>query len=60
MFILFVIVVLILLLGGGIGWRSGNTGLAWGGGGLLGLVLVIFLLLWLFGGLGGGVSVPVR
>ena len=46
-----IIVVLILLLGGG-GYyghsRYGGRGL----GGVLGLVLVVMLVLWLFGGLG--------
>jgi uncharacterized membrane protein YccC len=46
-----IIVLVILLLGGGGGYygysRYGGSGL----GGVLGLVLVILLLLWFFGGL---------
>ena len=46
-----IIVVVILLLGGGGGYygyrRYGGAGL----GGTLGLVLLIFLVLWLFGAL---------
>ncbi len=46
-----IVVVLILLLGGGGGYygysRYGGSGL----GGVLGLVLVVVLALWLFGGL---------
>lgn len=44
-----IIIVVILLLGGGGGYyahgRYGGTGL----GGVLGLVVLIFVLLWLFG-----------
>jgi len=46
-----IIVVIILLLGGGGGYygynRYGGAGL----GGALGLVLIILLVLWLFGGI---------
>ncbi len=46
-----IIVVLILLLGGGGGYygysRYGGSGL----GGVLGLILVVVVALWLFGGL---------
>jgi hypothetical protein len=53
--VIVVIVVLVLLLGGGGGyygrrarWRGPRVG-----GGLLGLILIILLLLWLTGNLGG-------
>lgn len=43
---------LILLLGGGGGYygynRYGSSGLGW----VLGLVLIVLLVLWLFGGVG--------
>lgn len=46
-----IIVLVVLLLGGGGGYygynRYGGTGL----GGALGLVLVVFLVVWFFGGL---------
>lgn len=49
-----IIVLLIILLGGGGGYygysRYGGRGL----GGVLGLVLTILIVLWLFGVLGGG------
>ena len=48
------IIVLVLLLLGGGGFYGSRTG--WGGphyGGLLGLVLVILLVLWLTGNIGG-------
>ena len=48
---LLIVVVLILLLGGGGGYygysRYGGSGL----GGVIGLVLIVCLVLWLFGGL---------
>lgn len=51
-----IIVLLVLLLGGGGGYyahgRYGSAGL----GGVLGLVLIIFLALWFFGMLGGMVA----
>ena len=53
---LVIVLLVILLLGGGgyYGHRSyGNTGL----GGVLGLALVIVLVLWLMGAIGGA---PVR
>jgi hypothetical protein len=47
--VLILVVILILsLLGGGYGFRSGNTVLG-AGGGLLGLILVILLILALLG-----------
>jgi hypothetical protein len=49
-----IIVLLVLLLGGG-GFYGSRAG--WGGphfGGLLGLVLLILVILWLTGNLGGG------
>jgi Protein of unknown function (DUF3309) len=52
---LIIIVLLVLLLGGGGGYygrRSGWRGPHYGGG-LLGLVLLILLVLWLTGNLGG-------
>lgn len=55
MSIILIIVLLVLLLGGGgayygprAGWRGPHYG-----GGLLGLVLLILLVLWLTGNLGG-------
>ena len=52
---LIIIVLLVLLLGGGGGYygrRKGWRGPRYGGG-LLGLVLLILLVLWLTGNLGG-------
>ena len=56
MSIILIVIVLVLLLGGGAayygpraGWRGPHYG-----GGLLGLVLLILLILWLTGNLGGG------
>ncbi len=53
-----IIVLLVLLLGGGGGLYYGPRA-GWGaphyGGGLLGLVLLILLILWLAGNLGGPV-----
>jgi len=55
--LILLIVVLILLFGGGGGYYYGR-GANWGpshyGGGLLGLVMIIFLVLWLTGNLGAG------
>jgi Protein of unknown function (DUF3309) len=48
---LLIIVVLILLLGGGGGYYGYNRYGGRGLGGVLGLVLVIMLAVWLFGGL---------
>ena len=49
-----IIVVLVLLFGGGGGYYAhrsyGGTGL----GGVLGVVVLVLLALWLFGGLGMG------
>jgi hypothetical protein len=45
-----IIVLLVLLLGGG-GFGYSRWGYA-GGGGILGLILVVFLILWLLGALG--------
>ena len=54
---LILIIVLVLLFGGGGGVYYGR-GAGWGtphyGGGLLGLVLMIFLILWLAGNIDGG------
>lgn len=50
--LLVVLILLILMLGGGYGWRN-----EWGPnqfGGLLGTVLVIVLILWLLGMVGSG------
>ncbi len=48
-FVLIRFVILVLaVLGGGYGFRSGNNVLA-GGGGLVGLVLVILIVLFLMG-----------
>jgi hypothetical protein len=47
--VLILVVILVLsLLGGGYGFRSGNTILG-AGGGLLGLILVVLLILALLG-----------
>lgn len=54
--LIIVIIVLVLLLGGGGGYygrRSGWRGPHFGGG-ALGLILLILLVLWLTGNLGGG------
>ena len=55
--LIILIVVLVLLFGGGGGYYYGR-GAGWGGphygGGLLGLVLMILLILWLTGNIGGG------
>ena len=49
-----IIIVLVLILGGGGGYyahgRYGGTGL----GGVLGIVVLVLVALWLFGGLGIG------
>jgi hypothetical protein len=54
---LILIIVLVLLFGGGGGYYYGR-GAGWGaphfGGGLLGLVLIVLLVLWVTGNLGGG------
>jgi hypothetical protein len=54
--LILVVVLLVLLLGGGGAYYGPRWG--WGaphyGGGLLGLVLLIVLILWLAGNLGGG------
>jgi hypothetical protein len=56
--LILLIVVLVLLFGGGGGYYYGR-GAGWGGphygGGLLGLVLIILLILWLTGNIGGPV-----
>lgn len=55
MSLLLIIIVLVLLLGGGGAWYGPRAG--WRGpqyGGLLGLVLIILLVLFLTGNLGGG------
>jgi hypothetical protein len=53
--ILLIVIVLVLLFGGGGAYYGRGAG--WGtphyGGGLLGLVLLILLILWLTGNLGG-------
>jgi len=53
MSIVLVVIVLVLLLGGGGGYyahgRYGGAGL----GGVLGLVILVLVVLWLFGGLSG-------
>jgi hypothetical protein len=46
--LILVVILLLSLLGGGYGFRSGNTVLG-AGGGLLGLILVILLILALLG-----------
>jgi hypothetical protein len=54
--LIIVIVVLVLLFGGGGGYYYGHRS-GWGtphyGGGLVGLVLIVLLILWLTGNLGG-------
>jgi len=47
--ILIIILLLVLLGGGGFGYRRWGYG---GAGSVLGLVLVVFLVLWFLGGLG--------
>jgi len=51
------IIVLVLLFGGGGGYYYGRNA-GWGtphySGGLLGLVLIVLLILWLSGNVGGG------
>jgi Cupin domain/Protein of unknown function (DUF3309) len=58
--LILLIVILVILLGGGGGYYYGR-GAGWGGphygGGLLGLVLIILLILWLTGNLGGGMRI---
>lgn len=49
-----IIVVLILLLGGGGGYYGYNRYGGRGLGGVLGLVVMILIVLWLGGTLGGG------
>jgi hypothetical protein len=55
--LILVIIVLLLLFGGGGGYYYGR-GAGWGtphyGGGMLGLPLIILLLLWITGNIGGG------
>ena len=55
--LILLIVVLVLLFGGGGGYYYGR-GAGWGiphyGGGLFSLVLIILLILWLTGNIGGG------
>jgi len=57
--LILLIIVIVLLFGGGGGYYYGR-GAGWGaphyGGGLLGLVLIILLILWLTGNLGGPVT----
>jgi Protein of unknown function (DUF3309) len=54
-----IVVLLVLLFGGGGGYYYGRSA-GWGaphfGGGLLGLVLIIGLILWLTGNMGGGMG----
>ena len=54
--LILLIIVLVLLFGGGGGYYYGR-GAGWGapdyGGGLIGLVLIVVLLLWLTGNMGG-------
>lgn len=58
--LILLIIVLVLLLGGGGGYYYGR-GAGWGtphyGGGLLGLVLIVLLILWLTGHMGGGMMI---
>jgi hypothetical protein len=55
--LILLIVVLVLLFGGGGGYYYGR-GAGWGGpqygSGLLGLIVILVLILWLTGNLGGG------
>ncbi len=46
-----IIVVLVLLLGGGGGYYGYNRWGGVGGSSVFGLVVVLFLVIWLFGGL---------
>ena len=58
--LILLIIVLVLLFGGGGGYYYGR-GAGWGtphfGGGLLGLVLIVVLILWLSGHMGGGMMI---
>ena len=58
--LILLIVVPVLLVGGGGGYYYGR-GTGWGGrhygGGLLGLALIVLLVLWLTGNLGGGMMI---
>lgn len=58
--VILLIIVLLLLFGGGGGYYYGR-GAGWGaphyGGGLLGLVLIVLLILWLTGHMGGGMMI---
>jgi hypothetical protein len=58
--VILIIVLVVLLLGGGgayLGPRAGWRGPHYGGG-VLGLVLIILLILWLTGNLGGRHVLP--
>ena len=58
--LIFLIVVLVLVAGGGGGYYYGR-GAGWStphyGGGLLGLGLAVFVILWLTGHMGGGTMI---
>jgi hypothetical protein len=57
------IIVLILVVGlGGGAWYGPSAGWAGPhyGGGLLGLILIVLLILWLAGAIGGGHGVVIR
>ncbi len=47
---LLIVILVLTLVGGGIGYRRGNTGLA-GGSGLVSLILVTLLVMFLTGNL---------
>ena len=61
MSLVLIIVLVVLLFGGGGAFYGSRAG--WGGphygGGLLGLVVLILLILWLTGNLGGGRVLPL-
>jgi hypothetical protein len=44
--------IVILLCGGGWGASRYGYGGGWGGGSIVGLILVVLLIIWLFGGVG--------
>jgi hypothetical protein len=58
--LILLIIVLVLLFGGSGGYYYGRSA-GWGtphyGGGLFGLVLIIFVVLWLTGHTGGGMMI---
>ncbi len=58
--IILIVILVVLLLGGGGAYygRGADWGTSHYGGGVLGLVLLVLLILWLTGNIGGGT--PIR